>query len=393
MSSIKGIADTCHCFTKFSLLALVSRTIIMASVLTPELRALIEAVHYRPAVSIILPFDPKMGTKMAITQAFKFALDKVEKELKTNYPDEMGKIVILRLKKIFNQLDFTTHNKAIAIFASPVFEKVLYLNIEVEEKIIVDESFEIRDLVYSKKQLHKYLVLVLSSKESKMYIGNSDTMIRIFSNTAKNIFNTSENEVETVANFSDKDERKEIMTDKFLRYVDNVLGTTLLAYNMPLFVLGTDKIVGHFNKISKHGNAVIAYVRGNYENASTNELIKLLAPFVSDWKQLKQKELLHVIEDANGKNKLVAGILEVWREAMNHKGRILIVEKNYMFAAEHGSLEQEIFNLEEPYNKFSYIKDAVDDIIEKVLENGGDVEFVEEGFLEKYNKIVLIQYY
>ena len=58
---------------------------------------------------------------------------------------------------------------------------------------------------------------------------------------------------------------------------------------------------------------------------------------------------------------------------MHHKGRLLVVAKNYMYAAEHGDSEDIIYKAAEPYNKFSHIKDAVDDVIEKVLENGGDV--------------------
>jgi hypothetical protein len=64
-----------------------------------------------------------------------------------------------------------------------------------------------------------------------------------------------------------------------------------------------------------------------------------------------------------------------------------------MYAAQHGSSEDKIYETVEPYNRFSYIKDAVDDVIEKVLENGGDVEFVDEGILKDYNHIALIQYY
>ena len=40
-----------------------------------------------------------------------------------------------------------------------------------------------------------------------------------------------------------------------------------------------------------------------------------------------------------------------------------------------------------------YIKDAVDDVIENLLENGGDVEFVDEGVLVAYRHIALILYY
>jgi hypothetical protein len=44
----------------------------------------------------------------------------------------------------------------------------------------------------------------------------------------------------------------------------------------------------------------------------------------------------------------------------------------------------------EKQNQFE-TKDVVGDIIEKVLESGGDVEFVEE--LKDYNRIALIEYY
>ena len=64
-----------------------------------------------------------------------------------------------------------------------------------------------------------------------------------------------------------------------------------------------------------------------------------------------------------------------------------------MYAAERGSCDEIIYKAIEPFNKFSYVKDAVDDVIEKVLENDGDVEFVDKGFLKDYQHIALIKYY
>lgn len=81
------------------------------------------------------------------------------------------------------------------------------------------------------------------------------------------------------------------------------------------------------------------------------------------------------------------------REAMSHKGRLLLVEKNYMYAVQHGSSEDVIYKAVEPYTKFSYIKNAVDNVLKKVLENGGDVEFVDKDLLKDYQHIALVQYY
>ena len=182
----------------------------MNPVVTSEIREVMQAVHYRPAVSIIIPFEPKMSLITELNYSLKAAADKVEKELMENYPDEMGMLVMQKLRAIIKGLNINTHKKSIAIYVSPVFEKVLYLDIAVEEKIIVDESFEIRDLVYSKKQLHKYFVLLLSGKESQMYLGNSTTFVGIVSNTPESVFAYVNDIPERVANFSDMSERKEL---------------------------------------------------------------------------------------------------------------------------------------------------------------------------------------
>lgn len=365
----------------------------MNTVMTPEIREVMQALHYRPAISVIMPFEPKMNYKTELAQSLKFAADKVELELKENYPEELGMLVIRKLREVLKNLNYNTHKKSIAIFVSPVFEKVLYLDIPVEEKIIIDESFEIRDLVYSKKQLHKYLVLLLSSKESRIYLGNSTTFVRILSDAPQTVHSIVNELPQRVANFSDMSERQEAVMDKFLHHIDNSLDIILNTYRLPLFVMGTERILGHFKKLTKHGGSVIDYVHGNYEETTLPELKEVLEPHIADWKKVKQKDLLNQLEEAAGKKKLAVGMRDVWREAMHHKGRLLVVEKNYMYAAEHGSNEDVIFEAVAPYNKFSYIKDAVDDVMEKVLETGGDVEFVDEDLLKDYHHIALVQFY
>jgi hypothetical protein len=359
----------------------------------PDIREVMDVLQYRPSVSIIMPFEPKMSLKTELAYSLTKAADKVEKQLLENFPAELALLVMKKLRAIINDLNFNTYKKSIAIYVSPVFEKVLYLDLAVEEKIIVDKSFEIRDLVYCKQQLHKCLVLLISAKESRMYIGNSTTLVRLVSNTPESVYSVVNEVPQRVANFSDLSERKEIIMDKFLLHIDRALAFILNAYHLPLFVLGTKRILGHFKQITTHSGAVIEYLEGNYEEATLTQLKGIIEPHITDWKKVKQKELLNQLEEAAGKKKLAVGMKDVWREAVNRKGRLLVVEKNFMYAAEQGSSEDVIYKVTEPYNTFSYIKDAVDDVIEKVLENGGDVEFVDTDVLKNYHRIALVQYY
>lgn len=365
----------------------------MNKAISPEIRDVIEAVHYRPAISIIMPFEPKMSAKAGLAQQLKFATDKVEREIKQNYADDLAVLIIQKLRAIIKNLNFNTHKKSIAIYVSPVFEKVLYLDVPVEERIIIDESFEIRDLVYAKKDIHKYLVLVLSGKSSKVFIGNTTTFIKVKSNVPDHAAAFVNDAPERAANFSDPSDRKETILKKFLHQTDEGLTLLLQAYQLPVFVLGAKKVMGYFKNITKNEKSITGYVHGNYEEATEPELQVILNPYVNDWKKVKMEDLRHQMEKAASAGKLAAGIKEVWKQASQHKGRLLIVEKNFMYAAQHGSNEEIIYKLTEPYNKFSHIKDAVDDIIEKVLEHGGDVEFVDEGALNDQQHIALIQYY
>jgi hypothetical protein len=365
----------------------------MNAVEIPDVKEITGAIDYRPFISIIMPFEPKMSLKTELGHSLKLAAGKVERELKAQYPAEICMLMTNKLGQLLKNLNYNTHKKSIAIYFSPIFEKVLYLDMAVEENVTVGQSFEIRSLVYSKKQQHEYLVLLLSGKESRMFIGNSSSFVRIVSNTSESVYSCMNDVPELVANFSDQQERKEVILDKFLHHTDNALDMILNAYRLPLFVLGTERISGHFKKLTRHAASVVAYIRGNFDDAPPEEIKAVMEPHIADWNRVKQKDLLNQLEQAADKKRLATGMRNVWREAVNRKGRLLVVEKGYCYTALKGSSDEVIYKAIEPFSRFSYIKDAVDDAIEKVLENGGDVEFVENGLLEKYRHIALIQYY
>ncbi|MDR3694927.1 hypothetical protein [Mucilaginibacter sp.] len=364
----------------------------MNQFITPEIKDVLKAVHYRPAVSIIMPFKTKINLHTELRHSLKIAADKVERELIFNYPAEICKLLMQKLLEVIENIDFNTGKKGIVIYVSLVFEKVLYLDIPVEEKVIVDDSFEIRDLVYNTKQLHKYLLLVLSGKETKIYLGNAE-LLRVELNMPESVYAYVNDAPERVANFSDMSDRKETIMDKFLLNIDNGLNKILNTYKLPLVVLGTERIAGHFKKLTRHAAAVIEYIHGNYEEATLPDLRETASRYIAGWEKLEEKKLLDKLEEAAGANKLAVGIKDVWHEAVGQNGRLLVVEKNFRYAAQHGATQAIIDELVEPFDKFPYIRDAVDDIIEKVLQNGGDIEFVDQDILKDYDHIALVQYY
>jgi len=83
-----------------------------------------------------------------------------------------------------------------------------------------------------------------------------------------------------------------------------VLDNILNAYHLPLFVLGTKRVLGHFNSLTKHKAAVVEYIYGNYEEAGLPKLREILLPYITNWKKIKQKDILNQVEEAAGDKKI-----------------------------------------------------------------------------------------
>jgi len=340
---------------------------------------LIDTTGHLPAVSLIMPFHPIMFAKKELEYQLKRNVEKIESSLMKRYPLDQAILVLEKLREAIRTLNYNTHKKSVAIFVSPLVEKVYYLDIAVEERIVVDDSFEIRDLVYSKKQEIRYLVLLLSANESRMYLGNCSSFLLIKSNVPENAHAFEHDAPGKVGNFSDPAAYRELLLDKFLFHMDQGLSWILKAYPFPVFVLGAEKVLGHFRQITRHEKNIVGFVHGNFLDATESTIRAAMEPYLADWQKVRQSHLLNRIRAAADEMKLSAGIREAVKASTCRNSRLLLVEKGYSETT-HGN------------NPF-YIKDAVDAVIEKVLAGGGDVEFVEDGILKAYDHIALIRYY
>ncbi len=340
----------------------------------------LETVPDCPLVCVIMSFEPKMKTKRELAIALGNALMKVEQQLLENFQIELAMPVIEKLRSIVGGLDYSTHKKSIAIYVSPVVEKIFYLNMEVKETISVDNSFTIRDLIKSKKEARECLLLVLDENESKVYFNSVETMSQVFAHRAESVLAGYEQPHNGGASFS----------DKYLHHIDRVLDILLPSFKVPLFVIGSKKISEQFKNITTHASSVVEYIDHAFGNLSPQELRLVMQPFTNDWPKIRKENLRRQLMHAFKEEKAVTGIENVFRQAMHRQGHLLLVEKDYKYPSGYGNENELIHNAIHPYNQLSYINDAVDDIIEKVLEENGEVEFVDKDVLGDYGPIALI---
>ncbi|GGA94791.1 baeRF3 domain-containing protein [Puia dinghuensis] len=331
----------------------------------------------KPSVAIVLPYNPKMSPRQEIDSRLQRVLSAAEKQLLAAHPAEAAMPVVRKLQQLARKLNASTHKVSVALFASEDVAKVTYMDFAVDERVMVDQPFRVRDIAGCKPSAREYLVLLLSAKESRMYCNNGTAMRMIKSNTPQNVFAWLNEVPERTANFSDPDSRREVMLNKFLHHMDEGLGAVLRVYPLPVFVVGTERVTGHFAAITRHDRNIAGYLHKQGIDASETELEEMLQPLLSDWHRTKQQLLVRQMEKAAEAGKLVCGIHEARKAAGWRNSRLIIVGST-------GETENpEAF----------YFEGEVDEIVEKVLESGGEVEKIDDHLLKPYGPVALIKYY
>ncbi|WP_432714311.1 hypothetical protein [Pedobacter sp.] len=363
----------------------------MKRFMTPEIKEIIETAHFRPSISLIMPFIAKINLEPEWGHSFKIAVEKVKLELKNNYSKEITQLMIMKLKAAIDNVDVKTPKKGVAIYVSSVFEKIVYLDVKVQERIVIDESFAIRDLIYSKKQSAKYLLLLLSVKRFSIYHGNLNQLTKIGTRIPEFIYAYIDEWPENVAHLTDIKDHKQIVIENFLRHIDIDLGRVIYNYDLPVFLMGAEKLISQFKRISKHLDAIAGYINGNYDNMTFAELEEILKSNLEEWQRKKDSIAVNTMDTADRKHKLVKGINPVLEAVRNNIGKKVYVESTFIYQPQRGLKWDLKERSQKPENGMSYIRDAVDKIIEKVIVNGGDVDFVCPDSLKNYEHIALVK--
>lgn len=346
-----------------------------------------------PAVSILLPCHSIFSSRAALKHRIKIALENTRRLLFKNYTAEMALAVMNRLEKLQLRVNYNIRQQSLALLASPHKSKLFYLDQPVEERIVIGDYFAIRDLVADSKQLRQYLVLILSEQHCQFYLASEAQFSALKTEHPTEVYAYVNEKPEQVANFSDAATRREIVIDKFLEHMDQELSRILSRYPLPVFILGPEKVVGHFKAHSRHLPQTAGYIHGNYEAASEQALRTLIQPYLEAWRQHNGSILLTGLETAADEKKLSIGVLDAWTAAWQNNAHLLVVERNYRFPARRTDSPYHIRPEDSPEDNPFCIQDAVDVLIGQVISQGGDVEFLDDGALAQYDHVALIRHY
>lgn len=173
------------------------------------------------------------------------------------------------------------------------------------------------------------------------------------------------------------------------RTVDECFGHYYKLDPLHLVVVGDKEMQSAFSTVTEHGAAIIGCIEGDHSATSARELGEIAWPVVKEAMSGVLDRTMGDLEDFAGGGHLVSGLESVARVMNEGVRATLLIEDDFHVRGRVG-VAGETPVISADVDVREAIDDAVDAVIEKTLESGGNVVFAPPGSLSDWDRIVLL---
>jgi hypothetical protein len=354
---------------------------------------LLQQIRGYPALTITLPTHRAAPDNRQDPIRLKSLVKQATDRLLAEFDKRTIDPLLVQLEQLVAGVNFHHTLDGLALFVSPHFARTVALPFRLQERIVVDETFYTRDLVFAMNRTPRYWVLVLSEKPTRLLLGTRESLQEIENDDFPLRHTGPGGDRPLPGDFGiNKSAYRDEKHRQFFRHVDAAFKPLLAADPLPVAVVGVERYLAFFREVSDHRGAILTTVAGSHDGTSPHDLGRLVWPHVETELAKGRERVFAELDRAIGERKLAAGPDEVWRLAQEGRGRLLVVEEDFQYPArvdDSGLVLTPADDATAP----DVIDDAVDEIIEAVLLKQGQVVFVDPGRLADHRRIALILRY
>jgi hypothetical protein len=356
-----------------------------------------------PCLSVIIPMNKLSRERMQNPEVYRKAISKAKSVVnRRDIPDSVKKTMLEKLNELTEQFKPAYTLYGIGLFVSPSLAEGIEFPFTVKEKIILDKTFETRDLHYLQQFTSPYYVLVLGKNRLHLYSVTMDHFMEIkdghFPMEYHEEYEYERSHIGTSYGYAskgfekDKNSLNAIRLQSFYKEAAQQVDSYIHKTGLPLIITGTQKQLTEFKTHPVLHGKISGEVKGSFTDKN---FFDLRTKAWLSYTKFKKQEVDMKIKEFVERDKLgylSKGVQEVWTAAHEGKGLWLLVEKDYSrptYLRDHDP----VLYTRPPQGKYTLVPDAVDDIIETVLEKGGKVMFTEDKKLSRFDNIALLHRY
>ncbi len=356
-----------------------------------ELKRLQEHQDY-PSISVLAPTHRAAPANKRDRIVVKNLVAKGLKRLHDEFKKRDVADLVKNLNKLVDQVDWEHSLESLGLFASRDVATAIPLPFRVKARVAIDATFATRDLVFSLNRSPRYRVLVLTEKPTRLFEATTNILTE---HTAKPFPMIHKGPGRASRLPAGQGINRSAVRDEshrqFFRAVDKALVSLQKEDRLPVVVVGVDRFLAFYQEVTEDPDAIVGVVAGSKDKPSPSALGKVVWPVFKAGSTLRRTRALVRLNEAVSVNRHASGIDQVWRAAFDKRCQTLLVETGFEHPADLAPNGDRLL----PYSGrgAAALDDAVDEVIEKVLADGGEVFFYEPGELDIHQQIAAILRY
>jgi hypothetical protein len=354
---------------------------------------LLQSVTQSPCVTITLPTHRTSPDNLQDRIRLKNLVVQASERLIKDYGQREIAHVLTHLNQLVEQIDDQANLDGLVLCVNHDMAQCFVVPFTVQERVVIDDTFYMRDLVYGLNRTINYWVVTLNENATRLFRGTNDVLVE---QTAFGFPMTHTGPGGTTnlpdgigidrSNVRDEGHRT------FFRAVDAGVHAAHRQEALPVVVVGVDRFVTFYHEVSDHASDIMATVRGSHDTSTAHQLAQVVWPTVQTHASQLITQALNELQVAVGGNRYVASVADVWRVAHEGRGQHLLVERAFVYPAHVDTSGMQVTAAIDATAP-DVLDDAVDEIITQVMATGGQVTFVSPGDLQAYQHIALITRY
>lgn len=345
-----------------------------------------------PSLSLLAPTHrtapANKKDRIVVKNLVSEGLDRLHREFKKR---EVAPLV-QNLEKLVDRLDWAHLLDGLALFASREVATAIPLPFKVKARVVIDATFATRDLVFTLNRAPRYRVLVLTEKPTRLFEATTNVLTEDTSKPFPMVHKGPGGASKLPGGQGiNRSAVRDESHREFFRTVDAALAAIQKEDPLPVVVVGIDRYLAFYPELAKDPESIVGYVTGSYDDPNPAKLGKLVWPVFKAGATLKRTRALVRLNEAVKANRHASGIDQVWRAVFEKRRQTLLVETDFEYPADLAPDGDRLL----PYGGRgpSALDDAVDEVIEVVLADGGEVFFYDEGVLDLHQRIAAVLRY
>jgi Raf kinase inhibitor-like YbhB/YbcL family protein len=368
-------------------------------VLSEELKTLLNDKS-NTCVSIILPLHQLSAEQPADKLHLSKAIKEVNDLLLIQASPEINRVMD-GLRKLQEEIILKPNDQGIGIYVSEDINFYTTFPFHVNEKIIVDKNFHLKELLLKERYAVPYTLVYVDEKEIRLYNGKANELNEVKNGKFPMFFEEALDMRSPLINSffarnayiknldRKKSEQLEAHHKDFLKKASESLHSYFESSEI-VVLCGVRKYLSEFLYHTGYKEKIQRVFFGNYNRFTENDFVQMIWPPVKHYIDSKAAKELSEYEEKLSEGVTEDGISHVWDAVITDRAETLLVEKNFDikgYVEHQNSLR---LYLHAPKNAHIILPDAVNAIIKMALDKDIKIVFAEDGMLNRNMRIAVV---